>query len=43
MKTFDEWHTEQMIGEDKPCPHEKHERFARWRLAIRFTAGLERF
>ena len=28
MMTFDEWHAEQMHGDDKPCPHEKHERFA---------------
>ena len=28
MMTFDEWHSAQMHGEDKPCPYEENERFA---------------
>ena len=42
MKTFDEWHTEQMIGEDKPCPHEKHERFAWYALMIELHKVIAR-
>ena len=40
MMTFDEWHSAQMHGDDKPCPHEKHERFAWYALMIEMHKAI---